>query len=165
MTEVTYRLGTEDDFPAVARMYTKLDALLRQLSLRTPQAEDPGQAYVESFRRTLGRFSILYVAEIDGEVVAYQLARIKRLPAYHGGAMVGETGGKWTEPQARRLGIGTQLARMAFEWMREQGAQSVEFMIPDGNQASIELFEGLGARPEWHLYRLTWDDYDQPQSE
>ncbi len=41
------------------------------------------------FRRTLGRYSVLYVSEVDGEMVGFIVARIKRVPEYLGGVMVG----------------------------------------------------------------------------
>lgn len=159
MTEVTYRHATEDDLPIVASMYGKLDAAFRSYGLRVPEVPNIGEAYAESFRRTLGRFSIIFLAEMDGEVVGYQAARLKRLPEYMGGVLVGVTAGKWTEPKARRSGIGTKLARLGIEWLREQGAESVELQISEGNTASWELFKQMGAKPEWRLYRLTWDDY------
>ncbi|MDX1437703.1 MAG: GNAT family N-acetyltransferase [Anaerolineales bacterium] len=159
MTDATYRHATEEDLPIVAGMYAKLDAALRGFGLGVPEVPDVGGVYAESFRRTLGRFSAIILAELDGEVVGYQAVRIKRLPAYMGGVLVGETAGKWTEPQARRTGIGTRLTRLGLEWLREQGAESVEIQIPEGNTASWELFKRLGFKPEWRLYRLAWDDY------
>ncbi|MEJ2512719.1 MAG: hypothetical protein P8Y72_14130 [Anaerolineales bacterium] len=56
--EVSYRLGTEDDFPTLKGFYEKLDAYFRQLDLGLPQPEDVGQAWLESFSRTYGKFSM-----------------------------------------------------------------------------------------------------------
>jgi hypothetical protein len=109
MSEVTYRLGTEEDFPIVKEFYVKLDGVFRHFGLRLPEHEDLGQAYLDSFSRTLGRFSHLIVAEMDGEVVAYGLMRIKRTPPYFGGVMVGEIADAWIEPKARRLGVGEKI--------------------------------------------------------
>ena len=159
MTEITYRPATEDDLPIVASMYGKLDAVLRGYGRRVPEVLNVGEAYAESFRRTLGRFSIIFLAEMDGEVVGYHAARLKRLPDYMGGALVGDGAGVWMEPKARRFGIGTKLARLSIEWLRDQGAESFELQISEGNTASWELFKRMGAQPEWRLYRLTWDDY------
>ena len=68
------------------------------------------------FRRTLGRFSVLYVCEVDGEMVGFIVARLKRVPEYLGGVMVGELKDMWVEPKVRRLGIGEKLLRLAIEW-------------------------------------------------
>ena len=61
--EVLYREGHEADFAVVAGMYDKLDGFLRQFTYNFPVVENPGLLWLEIFRRTLGRFSVLYVAE------------------------------------------------------------------------------------------------------
>jgi hypothetical protein len=104
MSEVICRLGTEEDFPIVAEFYEKLDGVFRHFGLRFPEPENIRQAYLDSFTRTLGRFSQMWVAELDGEVVAYLLVRVKRVPDYMGGVVVGELADEWIEPHARRLG-------------------------------------------------------------
>jgi ribosomal protein S18 acetylase RimI-like enzyme len=156
---VVYREATIDDLPAIARMYDALDADLRRFGERGPLVSNVGQAYVDSFRTTLGRFSALFVATNDGGVVAFQGARIKRLPPFQGGVLVGEMAGKWTEPAARRLGLGRTVTRLALEWLRDRGVHSVELQVPEGNEASWALFKAFGFRPETRRYRLTWDDF------
>ena len=50
--------------PPWQAMYDKLDALLRQHTYTFPPVEKPGDLWLDTFRRTLGRFSVLYVAEL-----------------------------------------------------------------------------------------------------
>ena len=159
MSEISYRQATEADFPAIATMFEKMYTAFQAFGLDMPEVENFGDIYVESFRRTLGRFSVFFVAELDGQVVGFQSARIKRMPPYLGGAIVGETVGKWTEPHARRRGIGKKLVRLVVEWLREQGAHSIETPIPEGNTASLNLFKSLGYKPEWRMCRLKWENY------
>jgi GNAT superfamily N-acetyltransferase len=117
---VTYRQATEADFPVVTSMYAKLDQLLRQHTYTFPTVENVGELWLDMFRRTLGRFSVLYVAEYQSEVVGFIVARVKRVPEYLGGVMVGELKDMWVEHNVRRLGIGEKLLRLAIEWCREQ---------------------------------------------
>jgi GNAT superfamily N-acetyltransferase len=159
MSEVVYRLGTEEDFPIVCEFYEKLDGIFRQFGLRFPEPENLRQAYLDSFSRTLGRFSQLWVAELDGEVVAYLLVRVKRVPEYMGGVMVGELADEWIEPHARRLGIASKLCHIGIEWLREQDVHSVEIRILEGNKASWAFLKPMGFTPELNQYRFTWDEY------
>jgi len=158
---VTYREATEADFPAVAALYEKLDALLRQHTYSFPVVENVGQLWLDMFRRTLGRFSVLYVAEYDGEIVGFIVARLKRVPEYLGGVMVGELKDMWVEPKVRRLGIGEKLLRMAIEWCREQKVYSCEAQILLGNEPIIRLVEYLGMKKELYQLRLNWEDYNE----
>ena len=156
---VIYRTAVEADFPAVAALYEKLDVLLRQYTYAFPAVENVGMQWLEMFRRTLGRFSVLYVAELDGVVVGFIVARVKRVPEYLGGVMVGELKDMWVEPAVRRLGIGEKLLRMAIEWCREQKVYSVEAQILVGNEPIIRLVESLGMKKELFQLRMGWEDF------
>ncbi|MEJ2709166.1 MAG: GNAT family N-acetyltransferase [Anaerolineales bacterium] len=161
MAEVTYRLSEEADLPVIAGMYDKMDAYFRQFSYRFPEVENVGQAWLDSFRRTLGRFSVVYVAELEGKVVGFMLGRVKRVAPYLGGVLVGELSDMWVEPDARRYGIGEKLSRLTINWLREQKVHSVEVQILEGNQPIWRLYEKMGFQPELRQIRITWEEYDR----
>jgi len=158
---VTYREANEADFPVITEMYAKLDQLLRQHTYTFPEVENVGQLWLDTFRRTLGRFSVLYVAEYQGQVVGFIIARLKRVPEYLGGVMVGELKDMWVEHEVRRLGIGEKLLRLAIEWCRAQNVYSVEAQILLGNEPILKLVEYLGMKRELYQLRLAWEDYNQ----
>ena len=158
---VIYREASETDFPAVEAMYAKLDDLLRKYTYAFPAVENVGHLWLDMFRRTLGRFSVLFVAEVEGEVVGFIVARIKRVPEYLGGVMVGELKDMWVEKPVRRLGIGEKLLRLAIEWCRQQNVYSVEAQILLGNEPIIQLVEYLGMKKELFQFRMSWDGYNQ----
>ncbi len=159
--QVIYREATEADFPAVEAMYAKLDELLRQYTYAFPAVENVGHLWLEMFRRTLGRFSVLYVAEVEGQVVGFIVARVKRVPEYLGNVMVGELKDMWVEKPVRRLGIGEKLLRLAIEWCRAQNVYSVEAQILLGNEPIIKLVEYLGMKKELYQFRMSWEGYNQ----
>lgn len=162
MSEIVYRLGTEGDYSVVAEMYTKLDTHFRSLDLRLPEPDDVGQAWLDSFIRTMGRFSILHIAELEGEVVGFMLSRIKRVPPYWGGVMVGTLSDMWIRKKARRMGIGDRLSRIALDWLKEEGVHSIEIQVLESNAASWKLYENMGFKPELRQARLLWEDYIEP---
>jgi ribosomal protein S18 acetylase RimI-like enzyme len=162
MTRVLYRLIREADYPAVKAMYVELDRYLRALNVRLPEPEDPGQAWLDSFVRTLGRFSQVHIAEVEGDVAGFMLSRVRRVPEYWGGVLVGVLSDMWVAPEARRLGVGRELSRLAINWLREQGTHSVELQIVTDNTASLNLYETLGFRHELIQTRALWDDYREP---
>jgi ribosomal protein S18 acetylase RimI-like enzyme len=158
---VTYRLATEADSPIIKEFYTLLNQHFYSLGYRLPHPENVGEAYLESFRRTLGKFSNAWVAEVDGRVVAYILCRVKRVPQYMGGVMVGELSDEWVEADVRRLRIGDRLCRIALEWLREQGVHSVEIQVLNNNEASWKMLNRMGFEQEFRVGRLVWDEYKE----
>jgi ribosomal protein S18 acetylase RimI-like enzyme len=160
MTKVSYRLATEDDFPTLVEMYTRLNTFFYQVGYRLPHPENVGQVWLDSFKRTMGRFSNVFIAEVEpGIVSGFMLCRLKRVPAYMGGVMVGELSDMWIESDARRLGIGDRLSRLAIDWMQEQGAHSIEIQVLKDNEASWKLYERMGFKLEFRVGRLLWDEY------
>ena len=158
---VIYREAAETDLPAVEALYAKLDQFLREFSYNFPEVENVGELWLDMFRRTLGRFSVLFVAEYQGEIVGFIVARIKRVPAYLGGVMVGELKDMWVEHKVRRLGVGEKLLRLAIEWCRDQDVHSLEAQILLGNDPIIKLVEYLGMKRELYQMRMHWDDYNK----
>lgn len=159
MSEVSYRLANEGDFPLLKAMYEKLNTFFYQVGYRLPHPENVGEIWLDSFRRTLGRFSNVFVAEVEGKVVGFMLCRLKRVPAYMGGVLVGELSDMWIEAEARRMGIGDKLSRLALDWLRQQGAHSVEIQVLKDNEASWKLYERMGFKLEFRVGRLLWDEY------
>lgn len=162
---VQYRLAREDDFPVLMEMYTLLNDFFYRVGYRLPHPEDVGQVWLDSFRRTLGRFSNVFIAEVDGRVAGFMLCRLKRVPATMGGVLVGELSDMWIIPEARRLGIGDRLSRLAIDWMREQGAHSIEIQVLKDNEASWKLYERMGFKLEFRVGRLLWDEYIEPKKD
>lgn len=156
---VKYRPAVETDYPTITRMYCLLNDFFYKVGYRLPHPDNVGEVWLESFRRTIGRFSYVYVAEVDGKVVGFMLCRLKRVPATMGGVIVGELSDMWIEPEARRLGIGDKLSRLSIDWMRDQGAHSIEIQVLKDNEASWKLYERMGFKLEFRVGRLMWDDY------
>jgi GNAT superfamily N-acetyltransferase len=159
MDEVIYRLAKAEDLPVIAGMYTKMDQFFRGFSYRFPEVENIGEAWVDSFRRTLGRFSVVYIAELDGRVAGFMLGRVKRVAPYLGGVMVGELSDMWVEPEARRLGVGKELSLITMRWLSDQGVHSIEVQILEGNEPIWRLYEKMGFTPELRQIRMLRADF------
>jgi ribosomal protein S18 acetylase RimI-like enzyme len=165
MSAVSYRTATETDFPIITEMYALLNTYFYQMGYRLPHPENVGEVWLDSFKRTLGRFSNVFIAEVEGRVVGFMLCRLKRVPSYMGGVMVGELSDMWIDSSARRMGIGDKLSRLAMDWMHAQGAHSVEIQVLKDNEASWKLYERMGFQLEFRAGRLLWDEYvDEPEA-
>ena len=165
--QVKYRPAVEADYPTLMRMYGLLNEFFYKVGYRLPHPDNVGEVWLESFRRTFGRFSYVYVAEIESKVVGFMLCRLKRVPATMGGVIVGELSDMWIEPEARRFGIGDKLSRVSIDWMHDQGAHSIEIQVLKDNEASWKLYERMGFQLEFRVGRLMWEDYsdEPPRSE
>jgi ribosomal protein S18 acetylase RimI-like enzyme len=158
---VHYRTVVEADLPVIKEMYASLNTFFYQVGYRLPHPENVGDIWLDSFRRTLGRFSNVFIAEVDGQVAGFMLCRLKRVPATMGGVLVGELSDMWIIPEARRLKIGDRLSRLALAWLKAQGAHSVEIQVLKDNEASWKLYDRMGFQLEFRVGRLLWDEYNR----
>lgn len=63
----------------------------------------------------------------------------------------------FVKPEARGKGIGYQMLRHLAEIAKQRGCGRLEWSVLDWNQAAIEFYTRLGAKPmdEWTVFRLT----------
>lgn len=152
--EIVYRLARADDFPIIMEFYKYLNKYYQQTGYLLPCPENVSQLWLDSFVRTLGRFSILFVAEDKDKVIGFILSRIKRSPPYMGGVMVGELSDMWVVEEYRRFGVGRKLIVLGLDWVKAQKVHSVEVQIPVGIDASLRICESLGFIMDYRHIRL-----------
>lgn len=140
MSAAAIRVGTEADLPAVAGLWQRLDEYHRGLGLAFPHADGAAEKWTDSFRRTLGRFSFLWLAEQQGKPQAFLLARVKQSPAFLGGVQVGEISDLFVDESLRGSGVASQLVNEAMQKFSELNVHSVEVQIQAGNQAGLDFW-------------------------
>lgn len=142
-----------EDLPAAAALWQQLDAYHRSLGLAFPEVADAPQKWADSFQRTLGRFSFLWLAEQGGGAVGFLMARIKQSPAYLGGKQIGEISDLYVAPVARGAGAATQLAQAAMQKFAELGVYSVEVQVQAGNDDGLAFWHKQGFATDLTLVR------------
>jgi len=73
VNHILYRQVKDTDLPIIMDMYTELNSYFYKLGYRLPHPENVGQVWLDSFQRTLGRFSNVFVAEIENQVIGFML--------------------------------------------------------------------------------------------
>jgi len=152
--EPKFREVQETDLPVVVAYYAKLNSAFHDMGYMVPSPENVGELWLDSFHRTLGKFSMIHIAEGDGKIAGFMLSRIKQLPPYMGGVLVGELSDMWIEPEFRRLGIGRKLSDLAIDWLKMHPIHSIEIQVLVGNEASYKLYESMGFVCDFRHARL-----------
>ena len=104
---------------------------------------------------TLGRFANLFLAESADVLAGFLAARVRRAPAWFGGAPIGFVSEVWVEPHARGAGVGEKLARAAEAWFVASEIKRVELQVMMQNVAARRLYAKLGWVEE--LAQMTTD--------
>ena len=153
MNQLTIRPARKEDLLPVSALWQKLTTFHQKLGLAFEINEDSSLKWVESFERTLGRFCFLWVAEEDGRIGAFLLARIKRVPSYLGGALIGEISDLFVCDEFRGRKIGTRLVDLALEEFASQNVHSIEVQVMFENLDGLKFWQSQGFKTELTLVR------------
>lgn len=151
--EITVRPAGEDDLSHLADLWSRLQQYHRELGLAFPGSSDAPQKWLDSFRRTLGRFSFAWIAEAEGSPKGFLLARVKQSPGFLGAVQVGEISDLYITDDARAAGIGSRLVEEAMQKFESLGMYSVEVQILSGNDEGIAFWLKRGFKPDLMLVR------------
>jgi ribosomal protein S18 acetylase RimI-like enzyme len=154
MNQITYRLSSESDFKVLELYYEDLLHIYSDFGYRLPIPYHAGELWIASFNRTLGRFSQVFIAENNSEIVGFALVRLKRLPPYQGGELIAELSDIYLLEKFRHQGIASNLCNMVISWAHENDARSVEAQVLVSNDASRRMFLALGFKTELSQVRL-----------
>lgn len=160
--DIVFREVEIKDLPNLAGKFVDLNIHYQQMGYLLPTPPEVGKAWLDSFQRTLGRFTNVFIAEKNQEIVGFALCRLKRLPSYMCGLMVGELSDIWISPKVRRGGIGKTLVEMVIDWLQKNGAHSVEVQVLKDNGPAQAMFESFGFQLEFRSSRLVFQQQENP---
>lgn len=135
MSEPTYRQATQGDAGAIAGVGAAVIAELGEASGL------PGGMSAETVAARIGGYGdrgAMFVCVCDDRVCGF--AALEPDAQGEGAVM-----GVWLLPEARRKGIGRELALMALEFARGAGYTRVRGTLPPGNEAALSFFSEIGA--------------------
>lgn len=148
------RAADAADLPEVLRLWSALAASEQALGVPIRADAEAQQSWLASFERHLGRFSFLWVAEHDGVVAGFLLARLKTRPAYFEGALIGELCSVFVDPALRGMRAGEALVRTAIDALQASGASAIEVDAQECNPGARAFWESQGFRTGVRTYRL-----------
>jgi ribosomal protein S18 acetylase RimI-like enzyme len=158
MPELQVREAAAGDLAAVGAAWLKLQEYHRSLGLAFLLPEDAVDKWLDSFQRTLGRFSFLWVIGKAGAADAFLLARVKQSPAYLGGVQVGEISELYVDESLRGSGAGKLLAEAALNKFGELNLHSVEVQVQAGNHGGLAFWLRQGFKQDLTLVRQVLKD-------
>jgi ribosomal protein S18 acetylase RimI-like enzyme len=85
--------------------------------------------------------ALLVVGTIDGVVVGYAAAEVRRPPV---GPTIGTVTDLFVEPGAREVGVGEAMMGRLVEWLDAQRCSGIDAVALPGNRAAKNFFERSG---------------------
>jgi GNAT superfamily N-acetyltransferase len=137
--KLTIRLATEEDLPAVVRLFATADGNARDQG-QDMAPLDPGYA---AALREMGRDNQLVVAASDqGVVGVFQLTFLRHVA--HRGALIAQVEAVYVDPARRGHGVGEAMMRWAIEEAERRGCYRIQLTSNKTRTRAHAFYERLG---------------------
>lgn len=139
--------------PQVERQFAAMYDHIKDKGLKLPLIEKGEKKWINSIKKTIGKYSGLFVA-VDGEKVAgFVFGMIKFTPDYLGSQKVGFFTHQYIDPDYRGKGLGKKLFIALEKWFNEKNVISVEAQANYFNEGSRKYLEKSGYEYELVQFR------------
>jgi ribosomal protein S18 acetylase RimI-like enzyme len=143
--EISVRLATRDDIPRLVSLYRIMEeeqTERKPIWALTDGLDQPFDASLTIAVEESG--SWVYAGEIDGAIVGFLWATIESMLGRGQGERIGRMRLIYTEPEARGVGVGHNLAESALAEFRALGIRYFDAPVGPGQRAAKNFFEGHG---------------------
>jgi GNAT superfamily N-acetyltransferase len=142
------------DIDKLATLFFEYYQYLNAIGVPMKLAENGGQLWVETIKKSIGKTSMLVVAENKGIVSGFGQGLIKLGPDYLGNLKLGVVAHFYLDEKLR----GGDAAKKMFEemkkWFREKNVHSIELQVASKNEAGTRFWKKMGFETELEQMRL-----------
>ena len=141
----TSRSAGADDVPALADLYATLLEEMTALKSVWGLTDGLPEPVAEAFEAHLAApADHVYVGEYDGVPVGFLVWREDALLPQAGGAQIATVRLIFTDPEARRVGVGEAMVQRFLAEARERGIELFDAVVPPGHRHAKNFFESNG---------------------
>jgi ribosomal protein S18 acetylase RimI-like enzyme len=133
-----------DGWEHVEQLFSRMYGYFMEHGALLPLADGGAGLWVESFRKTAGRFGILLLALLGDEPIGFASGSLRFLPSHLGGRQVGYITFVYVREENQGSGTGRRLVRKLEEWFGQKGVHSIELQVLCGNEAAIGFWKRMG---------------------
>lgn len=152
--KVTLRDSKPSDDPELRRLWRELMDLHVSLDSRFALAQNADQAFVTYAETARSRDDYrVRVAVAEGRLVGFSISCILPNSPVYRSRWIGYINDLCVTAAYRRRGIGELLVKDAVEWLRSNGADSVEVYVARQNEGAQRFWRRIGGRD--YLDRLS----------
>ncbi|MFA5393038.1 MAG: GNAT family N-acetyltransferase [Candidatus Ratteibacteria bacterium] len=148
MNKVTIRKASVDDLNAIGNLWQEFMDFHKSRDPRFTRSADGHERFKEfiSGHMTLDTSRVL-VAEEDGKVVGYCLAKLAKYPPVFEKQDYGTVFDLAVTERCRRSGIGAKLYHVAQVWFAEHEIHRIELRVAVSNETSTAFWKKMGFSP------------------
>ena len=153
---INIREITDRDDPAmksVEKLFIEMYDFMKQHGLILDLATDGSHKWIETVKKSLGRFGVLFICTLNEEDIGFAHGSIRLTPDYLGNRKTGVITHIHLVDKFRGQGAGIALVKSLEQWFSDQKVHSVELQVLSENHPAIGFWKKLGYQNELVQYR------------
>lgn len=150
------RTATVDDLDSLIELWWESGYYHQNLDSRFRYASDAENATREYMSNQIqSEDACFWVTQINDDIIGYIEAMVTERPPIHVNRRIGYIESLYVKPEYRRKGIGTDLWKLAYDWLKEKGIQIINLWVAFQNPIALEFWKKLDFREI--MIRLEFD--------
>ncbi|MEX2622891.1 MAG: GNAT family N-acetyltransferase [Acidimicrobiia bacterium] len=143
--EVSARRAVNEDLSSLVAMYRELEKEMVALHAMWPLADGLAEPVDQSLEAALDDpDALVYLGTIDAYPLGFLLARVEDLLPQAGDERIGSIRLVFVEKDAREVGVGEAMRKLALEDMRSRGLRRFDAHVLPGHRLVKNFFEAGG---------------------
>ena len=132
----------------VEGLFLDMYEYMKQHGLMLDLADDGQHRWIETVKKTMGRFGLLLLCTLGDETIGFAHGSIRISPDYLGNTKIGVITHIHLMDKFRGQGTGIALVRSLEQWFADNEVHSVELQVLSENHPAIGFWKKLGYHNE-----------------
>ena len=128
----------------VENLFVQLFDYMKTVGLVTPLIKGGEKLWRDSLEKTIGKMSVLIIAEKDKEVMGFAHGILRFAPNFLGEYKIGFVPHVYVSSKVRAKGVGENLYLKLEEWFKQKDVKVYELQVLCGNSGAINFWEKMG---------------------
>jgi len=128
----------------VAYLFSEMHDYMDDKGLVNKLVDNGEYLWINTVKRTLGKFNVIVVAIQEGLIVGFAAGNIRVLPNYLGNKKVGYISHMFVSDKYKNKNIGNKLLEKLEDWFSEKSVQHIELEVLIQNEAACRFWKKKG---------------------
>ncbi|MFN5182251.1 MAG: GNAT family N-acetyltransferase [Bacteroidota bacterium] len=138
----------------LSEMFLEYYSELSESECLLPLASKGNELWLDALKRSVGKTSILIIAEFSGKPIGFAHGQLKISPDYLGNLRIGTVAHFYIKKPNRGGDTATLMFTEMINWFKEKNVHSIELQVLKNNYTAEKFWKKMGFEEELNQMRL-----------
>jgi GNAT superfamily N-acetyltransferase len=135
-------------FDLLEKLFLQFYRGMEEQGILIKMIDEGEKIWMKALKQRIGGVSVMFVAEINEEIIGFSTGLIKILPLFLGACKVGYVDAIFVIPQYRKTGVSVDLYNQLEDWFISKKVESIELQVLPDNLSGCKFWNKMGYHNE-----------------